>query len=99
MSFFRNLVEELKDEDTVIAADGSGSAEFGGFIDTGSYILNAVLSGSLYGGIPDNKITAFAESPLLVRLFSFLGSSSLSSIETQTEELSTTTPKRRSRKQ
>ena len=58
--FFRTLVEQLKDEDTSIAADGNGSAEFGGFIDTGSYILNAVLSGSIYGGVPDNKVTAFA---------------------------------------
>lgn len=73
MSFFRNLVEELKDEDTVIAADGTGSAEFGGFIDTGSYILNAVLSGSLYGGIPDNKITAFAGESATGKTFFVLG--------------------------
>ena len=58
--FFRDLIKEIKDEDTSIAADGNGSAEFGGFIDTGSYILNAVLSGSIYGGVPDNKVTAFA---------------------------------------
>lgn len=58
--FFRNLVADIKDEDTSIAADGSQSAEFSGTVDTGSYILNAALSGSLYGGIPNNKITAFA---------------------------------------
>jgi RecA/RadA recombinase len=73
MSFFRDLVEELKDEDTSIAADGTGSAEFGGFIDTGSYILNAVLSGSLYGGIPDNKITAFAGESATGKTFFVLG--------------------------
>ena len=59
-NFFKNLVETIKDEDTSLASDGVGSAEFGGFIDTGSYILNAVVSGSLYGGVPDNKVTAFA---------------------------------------
>lgn len=58
--FFRNLVADMKDEDTSIAADGTQSAEFSGTVDTGSYILNAALSGSLYGGIPNNKITAFA---------------------------------------
>mgnify|MGYP003671944556 CR=1 FL=1 len=58
--FFRNLAEDLKDEDTSIAADGMGSAEYTGTVDTGSYIMNAVMSGSLYGGIPNNKITAFA---------------------------------------
>jgi len=30
------------------------------FVDTGSYSLNALLSGSIYGGIPDNKIVAIA---------------------------------------
>jgi RecA/RadA recombinase len=73
MSFFRSIVEELKDEDTSIAADGVGSAEFGSFIDTGSYILNAVLSGSLYGGIPDNKITAFAGESATGKTFFVLG--------------------------
>jgi len=71
--FFRNLVETIKDEDTCIAADGTGSAEFGGFIDTGSYILNAVLSGSLYGGVPDNKVTAFAGESATGKTFFVLG--------------------------
>jgi len=67
------LVEEIKDEDTSIAADGTGSAEFGGFIDTGSYMLNAVLSGSLYGGVPDNKITAFAGESATGKTYFVLG--------------------------
>jgi len=73
MSFFRDLINEIKDEDTTIAADGAGSAEFGGFIDTGSYILNAVLSGSIYGGIPDNKITAFAGESATGKTYFVLG--------------------------
>ena len=73
MSFFRDLISEIKDEDTIIAADGTGSAEFGGFIDTGSYILNGVLSGSLYGGIPDNKITAFAGESATGKTYFVLG--------------------------
>ena len=73
MSFFRDLINEIKDEDTSIAADGAGSAEFGGFIDTGSYILNAVLSGSIYGGIPDNKITAFAGESATGKTYFVLG--------------------------
>ena len=31
-----------------------------GFVDTGSYAFNALLSGSIYGGMPDNKILAIA---------------------------------------
>ena len=71
--FFRNLVEDIKDADTVIAADGTGSAEFTGTIDTGSYILNAALSGSLYGGAPNNKITAFAGESATGKTFFVLG--------------------------
>ncbi len=71
--FFRNLVEDMKDEDTVIAADGTGSAEFTGTIDTGSYILNAQLSGSIYGGVPNNKVTAFAGESATGKTFFVLG--------------------------
>lgn len=71
--FFRDLVETIKDEDTTIAADGTGSAEFGGFIDTGSYLLNAALSGSLYGGVPDNKVTAFAGESATGKTYFVLG--------------------------
>ena len=46
-NFFRNLVEDIKDEDTSIAADGNAASEYNGCIDTGSYILNAVLSALL----------------------------------------------------
>ncbi len=71
--FFRELIREIKDEDTSMAADGTGSAEFGGFIDTGSYALNAVLSGSLYGGVPDNKVTAFAGESATGKTYFVLG--------------------------
>lgn len=71
--FFRNLVEDIKDEDTIIAADGTGSAEFTGTIDTGSFILNAALSGSIYGGVPNNKVTAFAGESATGKTFFVLG--------------------------
>ena len=71
--FFRGLVEDIKDADTVIAADGLGSAEYTGSIDTGSYMLNAVLSGSIYGGVPNNKISAFAGESATGKTFFVLG--------------------------
>lgn len=71
--FFRSLVEQIKDEDTSIVADGEGAGEYSGFIDTGSYMLNAVLSGSLYGGVPNNKITAFAGESSTGKTFFVLG--------------------------
>jgi len=72
-NFFENLVEQLKDEDTTILANGSASAEYSGCIDTGSYALNAVLSGSIYGGVPNNKVTAFAGESATGKTFFVLG--------------------------
>ena len=71
--FFRNMVKELNDENTSMAADGLNSSEFSGTIDTGSYILNAALSGSIYGGIPNNKITAFAGESATGKTFFAMG--------------------------
>jgi len=72
-NFFSSLVEQLKDEDTKILADGGASAEFSGCIDTGSYALNALLSGSIYGGVPNNKVTAFAGESATGKTFFVLG--------------------------
>jgi RecA/RadA recombinase len=73
MSFLKSLIKEVGDEDTYLASDGGGSAEFTGCIDTGSFILNALLSGSFYGGVPDNKITAFAGESATGKTFFVLG--------------------------
>jgi len=73
MSFLKGLLKELDDENTYLASDGTASSEYGGYIDTGSYILNALLSGSIFGGIPDNKITAFAGESATGKTFFVLG--------------------------
>lgn len=67
--FFRNLADEVKDIDSSILADGENAAEFSGYIDTGCFMLNAVLSGSIYGGVPNNKVTAFAGEPATGKTF------------------------------
>ena len=41
-----------------IVDDGVETGDVHSFIDTGSYIFNALLSGSVNGGLPANKITA-----------------------------------------
>ena len=71
--FFRNIVKELNDENTNVAADGLGSSEFGDTIDTGSYIFNAALSGSIFGGAPNNKILALAGESSTGKTFFALG--------------------------
>jgi recombination protein RecA len=39
--------------------DGNSLSTVSEWIDTGSYALNAIISGSLYGGIPMGRLTAF----------------------------------------
>ena len=45
---------------TNLVSDGVEAADVEQYIDTGSYIFNALLSGSIFGGLPSNKITAIA---------------------------------------
>ncbi len=71
--FFKTIVKDLNDDFTNVAADGAASSEYSGCIDSGSYILNACLTGSLYGGVPNNKITAFAGETTTGKTFFVLG--------------------------
>lgn len=41
-----------------VASDGIVAGDFDGFLDSGSYSLNALLSGSIYGGFPLGKVSA-----------------------------------------
>lgn len=72
-NFWRNMVKEIGDVDTNIVEDGLHSSEFTSYIDTGSYILNGELSGSLYGGVPNNKIIGFAGEEATGKTFFVLG--------------------------
>ena len=58
--FLKNIVKEVGNESATLAADGVEAGDVNSYIDTGSYIFNALLSGSLHGGLPSNKITALA---------------------------------------
>jgi len=73
VNFFREMVKEIGDSDTFLIEDGLHSSEFTGSIDTGSHILNAALSGSIFGGVPNNKITAFAGESATGKTFFVLG--------------------------
>ena len=57
MDFLKEIVKEIGDEYTQLAADIDETERY---IDTGSYIFNAVVSGSVFGGVSSNKITAIA---------------------------------------
>lgn len=54
------LMKAMGNDDATVASEGLATDPIFEPIDTGSYILNAMLSGSIYGGIPANKVTALA---------------------------------------
>jgi RecA/RadA recombinase len=60
MSFLNDIIKSLDNEYACIADDGIAAGDVVGFISTGSLLFNALLGGSLFNGLPDNKITAFA---------------------------------------
>ena len=57
MSFLKDIVKEIGNEYATVVSDDVDKSTF---VDTGSYIFNGLVSGSIYGGIPSNKITAIA---------------------------------------
>lgn len=59
MSLVKSILKATKNEYGSIVSDGI-VGDLCGFISTGSYSLNALISGSIYGGIPSNKVTAIA---------------------------------------
>ena len=59
MMDLKDIVASANNDNASIAKDGV-QGDVAGFIDTGSYALNALLSGSIYGGVASNKITGFA---------------------------------------
>jgi len=67
-----DLVKATENEHAGIAEEGLVS-DVRSFINTGSYCFNALLSGSLYGGLPDNKITALAGESATGKTFFALG--------------------------
>ena len=50
-SFFTEIVKEIDNEYASLVSDGVAAGDTSGFIDTGSYIFNALVSGSIFGGI------------------------------------------------
>jgi len=58
-NMLKKTLKDLKNEYATIADDGL-VGDVMGWIDTRSMVFNALVSGSIYGGIADNKILALA---------------------------------------
>jgi len=57
MDFLKEIVKEVGGEYTKLASDIDETETY---VDTGSYVFNALVSGSIFGGVSGNKITAIA---------------------------------------
>ena len=57
MDLLKDIVKEIGDDYTQLASDISDDQQF---IDTGSLVFNGLVSGSIFGGVSSNRITAIA---------------------------------------
>lgn len=60
MDFLKEMINVSGNKYASKVDDGLDGADVSGYIDTGSYVFNALLSGSLFNGLPNNKITCLA---------------------------------------
>ena len=60
MDFLKEMINASGNKFASRVEDGLDGSDVGGYIDTGSYVFNALLSGSLFDGLPNNKITCLA---------------------------------------
>ena len=71
--FLKQIIKETGNEYASLVSEGVEAGDVDTFIDTGSHIFNALLSGSVHGGIPSNKITALAGESATGKTFFVLG--------------------------
>ena len=66
--FIKQLIKESQNDMATVVSSGI-VGDCSTFVDTGSFSLNALTSGSMYGGVPSNKITCFAGSEAVGKTF------------------------------
>jgi hypothetical protein len=66
MKFLEDIVKEIGGDYASLASDID---ETENYVDTGSYIFNALVSGSIFGGVSGIKLLLFLEPVLLEKLF------------------------------
>ena len=71
--FLKEIIKETGNEYATLVSEGVEAGDVDSFIDTGSLAFNALLSGSIFGGMPSNKITAIAGEAATGKTFFALG--------------------------
>jgi RecA/RadA recombinase len=73
MDFLKEMINASGNKFASRVEDGLDGSDVGGYIDTGSYVFNALLSGSLFDGLPNNKITCLAGESATGKTYFSLG--------------------------
>ena len=71
--FLKDIIKSTGNEYASLVEDGIAAGDVESFIDTGSYIFNALLSGSIYGGLPSSKISALAGETSTAKTYFLMG--------------------------
>ena len=71
--YLKEIIKETGNEYATLVSEGVEAGDVSSYIDTGSYTFNALLSGSIFGGLPSNKITAIAGEAATGKTFFALG--------------------------
>lgn len=72
MSLMKDLIKASGNDYAGVVEGGIEAGDITGFIDTGSYAFNALISGSIYGGYPQGKVTGLAGDPAAGKTFAAL---------------------------
>ena len=71
--FLGKILKTSGNQYASVVSEGVDGSDITGYIDTGCYMFNALLSGSIHGGVPDNKILAIAGESATGKTYFTLG--------------------------
>jgi len=71
--FLGKILKKTGNEYASVVSEGVDGSDVTGYIDTGCYMFNALLSGTVHGGVPDNKILALAGESATGKTYFALG--------------------------
>lgn len=73
MTSISDFLKLTGNEFASVADDGVTAGDISGWVDSGSYAFNALLSGDIYKGFPGNKIVVIGADPSTGKTFFALG--------------------------
>ena len=72
-NFLNKIIKSSGNKYASIVKDGLPGSDITGYVDTGSMMFNALLSGSIFNGIPNNKVLGLAGESATGKTYFTLG--------------------------